>query len=88
MIKRLVKMYKDGRIWIPAYIREHFVGCSFSIKEEDGKIVMYISEGNNRIYACSGRVRIPYNIRKQFKDCYFDIYVENGKIVLDPVKEW
>ena len=88
MEKRLIKMYRDGRVWIPIDIRKRFIGCSFDIREEDGKIVMHISEGSNRIYACSGKVRIPADIRKHFRDCYFDIYIENGKIVLDPVKEW
>jgi bifunctional DNA-binding transcriptional regulator/antitoxin component of YhaV-PrlF toxin-antitoxin module len=87
-MKKLVRMYKSGKIWIPIEIRKRFKGYRFGIKVEDGKIVFDPFEGRNRVFISDGEVYIPASIRKQFKDCYFDIYIENGKIVLDPVKEW
>ena len=85
---RLVKLYKDGRVWIPADIRRRFRGYRFGIRVENGKIVFDPFEGEERVFISDGTVYIPSHIRKQFKDCYFDIYIENGRIVLDPVKEW
>jgi bifunctional DNA-binding transcriptional regulator/antitoxin component of YhaV-PrlF toxin-antitoxin module len=85
---RLVKLYKDGRVWIPVDIRRRFRGYKFGIRVENGKIVLDPFEGEERVFISDGTVYIPSHIRKQFKDCYFDIYIENGKIVLDPVKEW
>jgi len=86
--RKLRRIYKDGRVWIPVEIRKRFRGYKFGIKVENGKIVFDPFEGENRVFISDGTVYIPAHIRKQFKDCYFDIYVENGKIVLDPVKEW
>jgi hypothetical protein len=88
VMKKLRKIYKDGRVWIPAEIRRRFRGYKFGIKVENGKIVFDPFEGENRVFISDGTVYIPAHIRKQFKDCYFDIYIENGRIVLDPVKEW
>jgi len=85
---RIVKLYKDGRVWIPVDIRRRFRGYKFGIRVENGKIVFDPFEGEERVFISDGTVYIPSHIRKQFKDCYFDIYIENGRIVLDPVKEW
>jgi bifunctional DNA-binding transcriptional regulator/antitoxin component of YhaV-PrlF toxin-antitoxin module len=87
MERRLRRIYKDGRVWIPVEIRRRFRGYKFGIKIENGKIVFDPFEGEKRVFISDGAVYIPANIRKQFKNCYFDIYVENGRIVLDPVKE-
>ncbi|MCS7366609.1 MAG: hypothetical protein NDF52_01880 [archaeon YNP-WB-062] len=88
MEKKLRRIYKDGRIWIPIEIRKRFRGYRFGIKMENGKIVFDPFEGEKRVFISDGAVYIPASIRKQFKNCYFDIYIENGRIVLDPVKEW
>jgi bifunctional DNA-binding transcriptional regulator/antitoxin component of YhaV-PrlF toxin-antitoxin module len=88
MEKKLRRIYKDGRIWIPIEIRKRFRGYKFGIRVENGKIVFDPFEGEKRVFISDGAVYIPASIRKQFKNCYFDIYIENGRIVLDPVKEW
>jgi bifunctional DNA-binding transcriptional regulator/antitoxin component of YhaV-PrlF toxin-antitoxin module len=86
--RKLRRIYKDGRVWIPIEIRKRFKGYRFGIKVENGKIVFDPFEGEKRVFISDGTVYIPASIRRQFKNCYFDIYVENGRIVLDPVKEW
>ena len=83
---RLVKLYKDGRVWIPVDIRRRFRGYKFGIRVENGKIVFDPFEGEERVFISDGTVYIPSHIRKQFKDCYFSICVENGRIVLEPVR--
>jgi bifunctional DNA-binding transcriptional regulator/antitoxin component of YhaV-PrlF toxin-antitoxin module len=37
---KLRKIYRDGKIYIPAKIRRQFRGCYFSIYVSDGKIVL------------------------------------------------
>ena len=83
---RIVKLYKDGRVWIPVDIRRRFRGYKFGIRVENGKIVFDPFEGEERVFISDGTVYIPSHIRKQFKDCYFSICVENGRIVLEPVR--
>jgi bifunctional DNA-binding transcriptional regulator/antitoxin component of YhaV-PrlF toxin-antitoxin module len=83
----LVKLYKDGRVWIPVDIRKRFRGYRFGIRVENGKIVFDPFEGENRVFISDGTVYIPSHIRKQFRDCYFSICVENGRIVLEPVRD-
>ena len=86
MGNRLVKLYKDGRVWIPVEIRKRYRGYKFGIKVEDGRIVFDPFEGENRVFISDGTVYIPAKIREQFKNCYFSIHVENGRIVLEPVR--